>query len=356
MRRAVPMLLALILVAAAPAATQAPTPAPAPGWDLRANPLLDLHFWVRELSYNKGEFLPVEGLAPAVEAVRKLEQELGESSLWGIFDSTLPQASTAEELARMAAELPEELKTRDGRTVRLRASIVRLAEVYRPLEKPFLEKVWPGHRQAVERGAALLRKELLPRSSEVFADLSKHLGVPAPAAPIPIYLVAAAPFPQAFTFRDEKGAGFCVIALTDEKPSLAAEIAIHESIHALDLAAGEGSVFAELRRRLMAAVPGASPLEVRDFVHTVMFVQAAATVRRLFDPAYKDYGDVAAYYPKVARAAAVVVPAWRDYNAGKISREAAMTRIVEGFAPKDTKEKGGREAAPEKPSLGGPVR
>lgn len=346
MRRAIPLLLAVLT--AWPAAAQEKEKAAAPSWDFRVDPLMDLHFWVRNLSYGKGDLPKVEGLAPAVEAVRRMNAELKDS--WGVYDGAFVGASSVEDLARSAAELPESLTLRNGQTIRLRENLARLAAVYRPLEKPFLEKIWPGHREQAEKGAVLLRKTLPPRSSEVFSDLSRHLGTPSPSSPIPVYLVGSSPFPRAVTFRS-RGGGVCVITLIDEPPSLAAEIAIHESIHALDVAAGEASVLADLRRRL-SQVPGASPQEIHDFVHTVMFVQAAATVRRVFDPAHKDYGD-GGYYSKVSRAAGVVVPAWKDYNEGKITREAAVERIVSGFGEK---EKGGPKAAPEKSSSGEPIR
>lgn len=334
MRRAILLFLALSVAAPVTAQEKA-----APSWDFRVNPLMDLHFWVRNLSYGKGELPAVEGLAAAVETVRQMNTELKGS--WGIYDGAFLDTSKAEDLARVAVELPESLTLRNGQTVRVREGVTRLAAVYRPLEKAFLEKVWPGHRVSAEKAAALLGQTLLPHSSEVFSDLSLRLGVPKPAEPIPVYLVNSAPFPRAMTFR-ARGKGVCVIALIDETPSVAAEMTLHESIHALDEAAGETSVFADLRRRL-SQVPGASPQEAHDFVHTVMFAQAAATVRRVFDPAHKDYGDTSAYYPKVPRAAAVVVPAWKDYNEGKITREAAMERIIAGFGEK---EKGGPKAAP----------
>ncbi|HEX6904606.1 MAG TPA: hypothetical protein VF789_33165 [Thermoanaerobaculia bacterium] len=346
MRRAVLLFLALSIAAPVVAQEKA---APAPSWDFRVEPLMDLHFWVRNLSYGKGDLPAVEGLAPAVETVRQMNAELKES--WGVYDGVFVGVSSVEDLTRGAAELPESLTLRNGQTLRLREGVARLAAAYRPLEKPFLEKIWPGHREHSEKGAALLRKTMPSRASEVFSDLSRHLGTPAPSSPIPVYLVASSPFPRAVTFRS-RGGGVCVITLIDEPPSLAAEIVIHESIHALDVAAGEASVLAELRRKL-SQIPGASPQDVHDFVHTVMFAQGAATVRRVFDPAHKDYGDTSAYYPKVTRAAAVVVPAWKDYNEGKITREAAVERIVAGFGEK---EKGGPKAAPEKPSSREPMR
>jgi hypothetical protein len=161
---------------------------------------------------------------------------------------------------------------------------------------------------------------------------------------MPVYLVAAAPFPGAFTYRGQEGP-FSVVALEGEVSTAWLEIVIHETLHTLDLRAGEESVLGDLRSRL-GKIPGASPRQIHDFVHTVMFVQPAGTVRRVLDPSHKDYGDVAGYYPKVPRAAAVVVPAWRDYLDGKIDREAALERIVKGFQENKA---GGPQTAPVKP-------
>ncbi|HEV8582009.1 MAG TPA: hypothetical protein VGX68_23310 [Thermoanaerobaculia bacterium] len=318
--------------------------------DLRVNPLIDLHYWVRKLASQQGELPAVVGLPEAVTAVRRGGAALGDLGLWGVVDGSFTEASTAAELARVATEVPESFTTRDGRSIPVRQILTDLAAAYGRLEKSFLASVWPGHREIAERAGAALRQQLLPKAPEVYADISRHLGVPVPPQPLPVYLVAAAPFPGAFTYRSQEGP-FSVVALEGEPGSAWVEIVIHETIHALDVHAGEGSVLAELRSRL-GKVPGASPKEVHDFVHTVMFAQAAGTVRRVLQPNHKDYGDAAGYYLKVPRAAAVVVPAWRDYLEGKLNREAVVEKIVKGFAEGLAKEKGGSQAAPVKPPEG----
>lgn len=343
MRRMI--LAAALLALSMPAWAAPPKAAKAPAiLDLRVNPLMDLHYWVRKMAVEKSELPAVEGLPAAVATVLKVGDSL--EGQWGILDASFTEAATAEELARVATQIPETFKMRDGTAIPARQSLTDLAAAYKPLEKGFLATVWPRHRETAERAAATVRKELFPKAPEVYADLSRHLGVSVPKSPIPIYLVAAAPFPGAFTMRSQEGP-FSIVALEGEPDSQWVEIVVHESIHALDVQAGEGSVLAELRRKL-GQVPDANPREVHDFVHTVMFVQAAGTVRRVLDPAHKDYGDVDGYYAKVPRAAAVVVPAWRDYLDGKITREAAVERIVKGME----KEKGGpaeKPAAPSKP-------
>ncbi|HEX9944403.1 MAG TPA: hypothetical protein VGG03_20530 [Thermoanaerobaculia bacterium] len=297
--------------------------------DLRVNPLMDLHYWVRKFGSESGELPAVEGLPAAVAATRQAGASLGDVGLWGILVASFTEATTAEELARVAAEVPETFTLRDGRAIPLRQNLTNLAAAYQPLEKTFLATVWPRHREVAERAAATLRRELIPKAPEVYADLSHHLGVPVPRAPIPVYLVAAAPFPGAFTMRSQEGP-CSVVALEGEPDAQWVEIVVHETIHALDVQAGQESVLADLRSRL-GKVPGASPQEVHDFVHTVMFAQAAGTVRRVLNPAHQDYGDVKGYYRRVGRAAELVVLAWRDYLDGKTTREAALDRIVEGF-------------------------
>jgi hypothetical protein len=334
MRRPICAVLAVLLLSTA-CRSGSPKPAAPPAaasrlLDLRVNPLMDLHYWVRKLASERGELPAVESLPEAVAATRQAGASLGDVGLWGILVGSFTEATNVEQLARVATEVPETFTTRDGRAIPVRRSLTSLATAYRPLEKVFLGTVWPRHREVAERAAATLRRELFPRAPEVYADLSRHLGVPVPSTPLPVYLVAAAPFPGASTMRSQEGP-FSVVALEGEPDSQWVEIVVHETIHALDDRAGEGSVLAELRRRL-AQVPGASPREVHDFVHTVMFVQAAGTVRRILDPAHKDYGNVDGYYAKVPRAEAVVVPAWRDYLDGRITREAAVERIVRGFA------------------------
>ncbi len=347
MRRTI-LTAALLLIAATSNSLAEPPAAPAI-LELRITPLMDLHYWVRKLAAEKGELPAMDGLPAAVATVLRVGNTL--EGAWGLLDASFTEATTADELARVATQVPESLTLRDGSTLPLRQSLADLAAAYKPLEPSFLTTVWPRHREIAERASATLHKELFPKAAEVYADLSRHLSVSVPKTPIPVYLVAVGPFPGAYTMRSQ-GQPFSVVALEGEADSQWVEIVVHESIHGLDVLTKEGSVLADLRRRL-AAVPVADPQEIHDFVHTLMFVQPASTVRRILNPAHKDYGDVNGYYAKVPLAAAVVVPAWRDYLEGKITREAAVERIVKGFAEGMAKEKGGttrKSPAPSQPS------
>jgi hypothetical protein len=348
--RTVLTILAVLFVLMVPGlGAQAPPP-PKPVLEFRINPLMDLHYWVRKLGSERTEksALPaVQGLPAALAATNQAGISLGDPRLWGILDGSFTEASSAAELAHVATQIPETTTTRDGKSIPLRQDLAGLAAGYQGVEKGFLATVWPRHREITERAAAAVWKELFPKIPEVYAEIARRLDLPLPVpeAPLPIYLVAAAPFPGAFTMFTHEGP-FSVVALEGEADSQWVEIVVHETIHALDVKAKEKSVLADLRRRL-DAVPGASPQESHDFVHTVMFVEAADAVRRVLDPSHKDYGDVRGYYARVGRAATVVVPAWREYLDGKSTREEALAKIVAGFSeglPK--KEKGDPKAAP----------
>ena len=72
--------------------------------------------------------------------------------------------------------------------------------------------------------------------------------------------------------------------------------------------------------------------EWRDAPHTLMFVQAAATVRRTIDPAHQDYGDVSGYYAKFPVVAKLVRDAWTRHLDGQLDRGAALDAIADGLA------------------------
>jgi hypothetical protein len=48
-----------------------------------------------------------------------------------------------------------------------------------------------------------------------------------------------------------------------------------------------------------------------------MFVQAGETVRRLFDPNHRHYGDARRYYAKALQATQAVKSAWLSYLDGQ---------------------------------------
>jgi len=92
-------------------------------------------------------------------------------------------------------------------------------------------------------------------------------------------------------------------------------------------------VLEQLRARLEKQGYTRRHRELRDVPHTLMFVQAGETVRRLIDHAHQHYGVVAGYYPKVERVAAIELPIWKDHLDGKLTREQALERIITEVGP-----------------------
>jgi len=349
MRQLLLTLLLLLPASILPAAEPQPPAAPAassPTIEVHpASPLVDMHFWVRKLASSTGEVPSMPGLATAVETLRELDSQLGRPSLplapvWGAVDLLLFRVSTAAELSTAAAALPETL-TLPMVPPLPRSGIVRLAESYVLLEKPFLEQVWPWHQKMIERAAETVRVDLLPAAGEVFGDLQRFLGASLPAQPIQLHLVAEAPRPGGVTFVAGTGSGLCLVGADAGVGSQWLEIVVHESIHALDLN-GESSLDV-LRQRLGTLEPRLPAREAWNVSHAVMFAQAAGTVRRVLAPHHRDYGDVSGVYTRLPKGAEVVAPAWQAWMRGEISRDAAIDRIVDGFR---AKEKGDPKAAP----------
>lgn len=337
---------------AQPPAAPAATTAPASLIEVRApSPLLDMHFWARKVASSKGDIPALPGLAAAVETLRELDAQLGRPSLplapvWGAVDLHAVRARNAAEFSQAVSALPETLTLPGGLSLP-RAGIVRLAEAYVLLEKPFLEQVWPWHQKMIEHASATLEQDLLPHTGEVYADIHRFLGFPVPTQPIPLQLVAEAPHPGGVTFVAEVGRGLCLVAVDTPAGSLWLESVIHETIHAMDLT-GE-SALDTLRQRLGSLDPRLPAREAWNVSHAVMFAQAAGTVRRVLAPRHRDYGDFSGVYSRLPKGAEVVAPAWQAWMRGEITREAAIERIVDGFR---TKEKGDPKVAPIPPTNG----
>jgi hypothetical protein len=67
-------------------------------------------------------------------------------------------------------------------------------------------------------------------------------------------------------------------------------------------------------------------------VHTVVFVQAAETVRRRIDPDHRHHGDVRGYYDRVGAVAPPVRRWWTAYLDGAVTRDEALARLAGAVA------------------------
>lgn len=324
---------ALVLVALALPLVQERAHPPATRIEFRQSAAVDLFFHVRALAAGGAADVP-EGLADAVRAAQELHRSLGGSFLaWGPIAGVLPGCDDAADVERAFAGLPEAFEGPDGRSVPLRASAVTLAAAMRRVEPVFLEQVWPATRLEVAAANTRLARGFEPEEAACLAYHLECLGMEDPGLVIPLYLMARAPFPGAFTHLGADGKGVCFVSLADSQGTQLFETVLHEVTHALDVATPGASVLEDLRRRLEESGIAPADPALRDVPHTLMFVRAAESIRRTVAPEHQDYGDVSRYYERSGPLAQHVRALWRDHLEGRITRAAALEEIVKGAAP-----------------------
>jgi len=298
--------------------------------EFRVDPLIDLHSWVRKLASEQGELPELEGLEPAVAFVRELDRELGHPLAWGPLEGALEGRENAGAAAEAFESLPESFTLFGGKTIALRERAVGLARALAGAEPGFREGIWPEHERAVRGKLEELERDLVPKEAQCLEFLMRGLGMDDPRVAIPVVLVAEAPWPGGVTHRRHGGGGICFVGLNAAEGSPFLETILHEATHALEVStASQKTVLADLRERLIAAGIGESDRALRDVPHTLMFVHAAATVRRILDPKHVPYGD-AGYYSKVAPVGEIEVPLWNEHLDGKRSRDETLEAIVRG--------------------------
>src|SRR5438132_717004 len=299
--------------------------------DVRVNAFVDLYFFVFKLASDSGKIPDIERFAEGVETARGL---FGAQTL-ARLDVDVSQFESAADILPAFSRVPETTRLiANGKVqpVQTRENTIQLAKALMLIEKPFREKIWPQHKTAIEQAAVRIATKLIPKERECFAYITKNLGMEDTDYRVPVYLVAESPAPGGFTNWQGDRHGVCFVGIDSNKGSQLFETVLHESIHALDLETkGKENVLEDIRNRLKKAGVAERDPDMRDVAHTLMFIQAAETVRRFVDPTHKHYGDVAGYYAKVPVVAKIELPIWIAYLDGKISREAAISQIVDGI-------------------------
>jgi hypothetical protein len=175
----------------------------------------------------------------------------------------------------------------------------------------------------------------MPRHQEALAFMMQSLAIPDPGVTVPVFLVTATNPPGAMTYYLRGGAPVSVVEATvGGSNDLLVETILHESSHALDRASrGGGSAFATLRALLEERGLGPRDDAYHTVPHTLMFVQAAETVRRLFNPDHVAYGDATDLYQRTGATAVVEREIWPRYLDGELTRDEALRRIVERVLP-----------------------
>ena len=352
-------------------------------FEIATKPFVDLHFYVRSLAASKAprpEVADVPGLAEAVQAARDLDAELQSPLAWGYVEGLLGDCATAREGTLAMAKTRKTVEMLGAKNIELRTGAMKLAAALEKAEPAFLEKVWPAHKKAIAEAKERITKGFDGKEGACLADVAKHLGLPSGERTIPVRLVYEEPFPGAVTHRKPGGGGVCFVSVKDVEGTQLLESVLHEATHALDVlgrpAPGEEkarespsekgaekdpeegsdggtekppkkaseepaepvderaaenpelSVLDLLRARLERAGFSRRDPEWRNVPHTLMFVQAGETIRRIVDPKHEHYGVTAKYYDKVRAIADVELAAWTAYLDGKTSREAALEKIL----------------------------
>lgn len=322
------LLLSVAAQARGQSASQPATTRPSGRIDLRTSLFVDMHYTVRACADQPAEKRPAE-LKAAAEMAAEVEKALGSKMAWGVLEGALLEATDVASARALAERLPPEFQSMSGAKLPLRELATKLLQAYEPIEAGFVAQTWPQHEKKLAATRERLASELLPHAPRCLDYIERSLGMENAQASIPVYLVAQAPWPGGFTHRRRGGGGVCVVS-AEERPELMCETVLHECIHALDLSTqSQPTALNVLEKQLQeAGLPPRSEL-LRSVPHTLMFVQAGETVRRLLNPAHKHYGDAAGYYAKVPEATAAVRDAWIAFLDEKQSRDAAIKQIVE---------------------------
>lgn len=327
--------LPVALLAAAVFPLQEPQEAPeAQGpFDLRVLPLVELFQEVRALAEEPaGEEAPPadELLGGAIAAARVLAEELGLSPSARFLEVYLLDCEDAGKLKERFQRLPEQAPRGGGEPLKLRESAVALAEELFKVESAWQERVWPERQAALEAEARRLG-ELLngPVGAKLLADVERELDLAPPREPLPIHLVTRAPRPGAITLRATSGP-VSFVAVGDLAASLAAEVVVHEALHALDaLSAERASLPSRLRAALEGAGVSAHSDVYRDAVHALFFVEAGALVRRHVDPEHEDYGAQRDVYARLGPWAELWLELLPELSADPSREDEVVARVVE---------------------------
>jgi hypothetical protein len=296
--------------------------------DLRTSAVADLYFTVRTLAADDGAPVP-EALAPAVTHARRIQAVLGTSLLaWGPVDRQLEGCATAHDLAERLAALPEPLVLFGGKTAAVGADLRALGAALVAAEPAFRATVWKEHEQRIDGARARLAASFVPEQGKVLAFHLEALGMADPGVTVPVHLVHALPWPGAVTHARVDGGGVVFVGIGDLPPGHLEEILLHEATHAFDVSTrGASHVLNQLRQGLDAAGLPAGDRGHRDLPHTVMFIQAAETVRRTMDPEHVHYGEAAGVYGRVPHAEAQR-RIWTAHLDGKLTRADAVAEMV----------------------------
>jgi hypothetical protein len=300
---------------------------------LELDPLVELYFSVRAQAARTGA-APLPGQEAAVGATRRIQESLGAWGGWGPLDAALLDKPSASELLQRFEELPEPMQ-RAGREVSVRDDAIALARALAEHLPVFTETLWPTRRQQLETVVERLRSSFVPEHQRALAFMMRSLRIADPTIEVPVFLVTECHPPGASTYYLGDGEPASVLGLSSlEGKGLLEETILHEATHALDIASqGQGSVFETLREQLLERGVARRDVLFQDIPHTLMFVQAEETMRRIYDPQHLGYGNATDLYERLGNTAQVERRIWPLVLDGQIETDAALRQIVDALVP-----------------------
>lgn len=327
---AISFIAASVVAADRPSTTTAPTGGTR--LEYRIDAFVDLYQSARCLATDGQAASAEPFLQPAVEAAGRIHEVLGKNLLaWSALDRELVNCRSGADLLRAFEALPEPLPLFGGRSVSVRAEAVRFAQGLVAAEPEFRETVWAEREQALKSALARIEAGFTPKETDCLNYVLESLEIKDPGDRIAIYLVAQVSAPGAVTMPRHDGGGACFVSVArpEHAGTLLFETVLHESIHALDLRTrGQAHALSELRRALIRANIAPNDPRIRHVPHTIMFVQAGETIRRVVDPSHRHYGEESGYYERMGELAAFERSVWEEYLDGKLNRQDAIARIV----------------------------
>jgi len=310
-------------------------------FEIRTKPFIDLHFYIYRLASSDEKPPAIDGFQQAIDAARQVPMYRT------LIDLALFNCDNAAEAERAFSLFPETFKTREGTVIPLRERAVHLARSLSVIEKPFLQKIWPQHRETIQKAATRISQTLEPKQEECFNYLTTRLGLEAANYTVPIYLVAEMPWPAALTATGkETNHGVCVLNASASPGSDLFAAVLHEAIHALDAeTSGSGNVLIEFQNQLLKNGFTKDDFVVRNAPHFLVFIQSIETVRRFLDSSYQPYDRGVFIRPALVPLVNVERPIWTGYLDGTFSRAEARNMMVATFV------KAREPAVPPRPPL-----
>lgn len=175
-------------------------------------------------------------------------------------------------------------------------------------------------REAIVREAieTRVRTTLVPKESECLAYVRDSLELDDTDDEFPVILTGSIAGPGAFTSLSDVTGAVCFVGVEKLRGTSLLETIVHEATHAMD---GPTSRSGSVLDRLRGAVAN------RDVWHSLIFVQAGETIRRLVDPSHVHYGVTHTYYDRVP-SSKPVLEHWVAHLDGESDADTAIERIA----------------------------